>query len=293
MWPRYLSALVLWIGAVITLTVVMKWSMGVEEKFFQNAQHTQGLTGTFVLGLRILMLAGVALIQAACVMAVIPALGGGDLVTYGKGVLFVWLWYCAFVYIVVLGSLLALVGPDVFQLPATLWLILQLTASGAFLDQVLQPGFYQLGRAFPLYYTVRGNRTILFGAYYHIKEDALVLFGWLIWGLLVIAVVGTRRVERRWETLKHNLVVQSLRDTVGFSAATAPLTKKQPEMPDGTGGSASASASQKRGGEDGGGVGGSTVRKVNGEDEKKMVEMVDTAPAHMSQAPMEVVMHGS
>ena len=282
---RYLSALVLWVGATITLTVVVKWSNGVEEKFFRSGQYSEGLTSGFVLSLRILMLAGVTLIQAACCMAVIPALGGGSSLAYSKGALFVWLWYCAFVYIVVLGSLLALVGPDVFQLPATLWLILQLTSSGAFLDQVLQPGFYQIGRAFPLYYTVRANRTILFGSYYHFEEDALVLFGWLIWGLLVVMVAGSRRVDKRWETLRHNELVHLLRDTVGFSAA-APhtATKAAPDLPS----DISASQQQRQLP-----TAAPSVKQLNVADEEKAVDGVQVSPPQPLQMPPTVVTDGS
>ena len=106
-----------------------------------------------------------------------------------------------------------------FQLFATLWLILQLTSCGGLLSQTLQPGFYEVGKAFPLFYVVEGNRSILFGSYYHIERDALVLFGWAVGSLLIITVLATRRIDKNWDRLRDSALVDALRDTTGFSAA--------------------------------------------------------------------------
>ena len=217
----YLSGLVLWIGSIVTLTVVVKWSNGVERRFFAAHPSTasSNVHAGFGLAVRILLIALVNIVQAALVMSVLPALGGGGITVYGYGHLFVWLWYSAFCMSLTVGGLMALVGPEVFQLFATLWLILQLTSSGGLIDQVLQPGFYQIGRAFPLYYIVQGNRTILFGSYYHIVEDALVLFGWAAGSLLIIALLASRRIDKNWDRLRDSALVDALRDTTGFSAS--------------------------------------------------------------------------
>ena len=143
----YLAGLVLWIGSMITLTIVVKYTMGVETKFFQSVRADTTLSVVFVMAVRVIMLSAIALVQAATVMSVLPAYGAEPHIAYGKGAVFVWLWYNAFVYVSVLGSLLALVGPDVFQIPSTLWLILQLTSSGAFMDNTIQPGFYKVRQA--------------------------------------------------------------------------------------------------------------------------------------------------
>ena len=215
----YLAGLVLWIGGIVTLTLVMKWSAGVEQRFFaSHLQTSSRLSATIGITVRLLLVAVINILQAALVMSVIPALGGEGIIAYGYGHLFVWLWYSAFCMSLTVGGLLALVGPEVFQIIATLWLILQLTSCGGIIDQLLQPGFYQIGKAFPLYYIVRGNRTILFGSYYHIKEDALVLFGWAVGSLVIVALLATRRIDRQWDRLRNSALVDALRDTTGFSA---------------------------------------------------------------------------
>jgi hypothetical protein len=132
------------------------------------------------------------------------------------------LQYFGFCFVTVLGSLVALVGPDVFQIPATLWLILQLTTCGGIEDNVLQPGFYKIGRAFPLYYAVQGNRSILFGSYYHLTEDALVLMGWGIGSLLIVLLLGRKRVDKRWDSIRAHPVTGVLADAVGFSSRPLP-----------------------------------------------------------------------
>ena len=216
----YLSGLVLWIGSIVTMTVVIKWSSGVERRFFaSHSQTPTNLHAGFGISIRVLLVALINIVQAALVLSVLPALGGGGITAYGYGHLFVWLWYSAFCMSLTVGGLVALVGPEVFQLFATLWLILQLTSSGGLIDQVLQPGFYQIGVAFPLYYVVQGNRTILFGSYYHIEKDALVLFGWAVGSLIVIALLATRRIDRQWDRLRDSALVDALRDTTGFSAS--------------------------------------------------------------------------
>ena len=130
--------------------------------------------------------------------------------------------YFGFCFVAVLGSLVALLGPDVFQIPATLWLILQLTSCGGIEDSDLQPGFYKIGRAFPLYYAVQGNRSILFGSYYHLREDALVLMGWGVGSLLILVLAGRRRMGRRWDSIRSHPVTGVLVDAVGFSSRPLP-----------------------------------------------------------------------
>ena len=215
----YLSGLVLWIGSIVTLTVVIKWSNGVERRFFAaHASTPKALHAGIGIGVRLVLVALINIIQAVLVMSVVPALGGAGVTVYGYGHLFVWLWYSAFCMSLTVGGLLALVGPEVFQLFATLWLILQLTSCGGIIDQVLQPSFYRIGLAFPLYYVVQGNRTILFGSYYHITQDALVLFGSAVGSLLIISVLATRRIDRKWDALRDSALVDALRDTTGFSS---------------------------------------------------------------------------
>ena len=222
----YLSGLVLWIGSIVTLTVVIKWSAAVERRFFAAHTERSTMSGGFGIAVRLLLVALINIVQAALVLSVIPALGGSGMTTYGYGHLFVWLWYSAFCMSLTVGGLMALVGPEIFQLFATLWLILQLTSCGGLVDQVLQPGFYQIGQAFPLYYIVQGNRTILFGSYYHIEKDALVLFGWAVGSLVIIALLASRRIDRQWDKLRDSALVDALRDTTGFSAS-----KQHPPVP--------------------------------------------------------------
>ena len=210
----YLSSLVLWIASIITMTVIPKYSNAVEEKFFKTKhnKHLSIMTGMLTrMGLCLV----ISLLQAALVMSVVAAFHGTP--HYSLGIFFIWLWYTAICFQWVIGSIIALVGPDTFQLPATLWLILQLTSCAGLMDPVLQPGFYQIGRAFPLYYSVQGNRTILFGSYYHIEEDALVLMGWSIWSILLILVLGRIRVQKRWKSIQKSAVTEMIQDTVGFA----------------------------------------------------------------------------
>ena len=192
-------------------------STGVERAFFKSHSSYTHLHAGLGLLVRIILIALINIVQAALVMSVIPALGGSGLSVYGYSRLFVWLWYSAFCFSLTVGGLMALVGPEIFQLFATLWLILQLTSCGGIVDQVLQPGFYQIGRAFPLFYVVQGNRTILFGSYYRIEKDALVLFGWAVGSLIIIALLATRRIDKQWDALRDSALVDALRDTTGFS----------------------------------------------------------------------------
>ena len=64
----YLSGLVMWIGGIVTITVVIKWSAAIDNKFLLRPDAVAGyLNTTFGIMTRVGVAAIVSLIQAACV----------------------------------------------------------------------------------------------------------------------------------------------------------------------------------------------------------------------------------
>ncbi|KAK9693105.1 hypothetical protein K7432_014063 [Basidiobolus ranarum] len=90
-------------------------------------------------------------------------------------------WYTSFAFLSILFLMLQLLTDQGFQVPGTLFLVLQLTTSGGILSNTLQPGLAKVGVAFPMYYAVRGLRSIFYGSLTHkMWINWLVISAWII-----------------------------------------------------------------------------------------------------------------
>ncbi|RKP10035.1 hypothetical protein THASP1DRAFT_28185 [Thamnocephalis sphaerospora] len=130
-----------------------------------------------------------------------------------------WLIFSAVAFASALNLLCLLVGVSLFPLVATLILVLLLTASSAFIADQLGPAFFQIGRAFPFYYAVRGLRFLYFGAVGRLMwVNVLALLAWICLPLAISLFITARRnAERRRTDQSSRMLKQGrLRCCPGF-----------------------------------------------------------------------------
>ncbi|KAG0259230.1 hypothetical protein DFQ27_004181 [Actinomortierella ambigua] len=120
-------------------------------------------------------------------------------------VAFVFTFLCTWSFLSVLFFMCRVFTIDGFQIPATLFLILQLTTSSSIMDWILTPGFYRIGIVFPMTYAVRGMRYIFFGS---LKDKMWI--NWLVIAAYIVVpgiltVYCARRDIRRRRKALHTL----------------------------------------------------------------------------------------
>ncbi|KAF9155322.1 hypothetical protein DFQ26_009779 [Actinomortierella ambigua] len=111
-------------------------------------------------------------------------------------VAFVFTFLCTWSFLSVLFFMCRVFTIDGFQIPATLFLILQLTTSSSIMDWILTPGFYRIGIVFPMTYAVRGMRYIFFGS---LKDKMWI--NWLVIAAYIVVpdTLDAARQARRQE----------------------------------------------------------------------------------------------
>lgn len=112
----------------------------------------------------------------------------------------------------IISALGNLLGYENVQGPAVLLFVIQLCSCEGTLAMVLslppyecadsneelQPSFFRIGYAFPMYYGIRGLRAIYFGSLgdsYHVMVNCLVLFAWFLPSLCATLFMTTRRMK--------------------------------------------------------------------------------------------------
>ncbi|KAF9431315.1 hypothetical protein BGZ94_000022 [Podila epigama] len=127
---------------------------------------------------------------------------------FSAGYAFAFIWFTGWSFISILFLLSHLLTVDGFQVPATMLMILMFTSSGGILDWVLMPGFFQVGKAFPFTYAVRGMRSIYFGSL-HDKMwiNWLVIFGWIAIPGMITMVMARSEIRKRRQNMRRTASV--------------------------------------------------------------------------------------
>jgi len=132
-----------------------------------------------------------------------------------------WMWtfYVSLSFLAINSVFALLVGPASFQIPGTLFLILQLIASSGVYSTDQFNRFFEIGLGLPFTYGVRGLRAIFYGSLdtpYHWGVNYLVVLAWLVPSGLIYLFLRLRGSH----TYKTGQVVGVLQ---GTTAGTMPV----------------------------------------------------------------------
>eukprot|EP00013_Stygamoeba_regulata_P021516 CAMPEP_0177644462 /NCGR_PEP_ID=MMETSP0447-20121125/8703_1 /TAXON_ID=0 /ORGANISM="Stygamoeba regulata, Strain BSH-02190019" /LENGTH=476 /DNA_ID=CAMNT_0019146829 /DNA_START=24 /DNA_END=1454 /DNA_ORIENTATION=- len=214
----YIFSVVMWIGSLVAMASLLRATVGdVSDQLAHHDFVPPGLVAVY----RIVLMEVFLLTQSILINLIYLGFGG-DIESGHWGTLFFFTFYFSNAFMAIIGLLAVLLGP-LFQLPATILLVVQLTCCEAIMPHVLQPAFFKLGVALPMRYAVRGTRHILFGSYNRIMEDCLVLMAWIVGPLLVGIPLGIWKLQKRWET-----VLNSAAGDVMANAASLPAESATP-----------------------------------------------------------------
>eukprot|EP01102_Stenamoeba_stenopodia_P002645 TRINITY_DN12503_c0_g1_i1.p1 TRINITY_DN12503_c0_g1~~TRINITY_DN12503_c0_g1_i1.p1 ORF type:complete len:546 (-),score=115.34 TRINITY_DN12503_c0_g1_i1:63-1700(-) len=207
----YISPVVLWFVCLVTINLMVKDSARTDTKL-----ATSGLVKWYHL-VRWKVVVGIIFtcIEAQVLTFVLWCLGTEFVGNYA----IYWLaqWYIAITFLFMQGALVGMFGRDLWSLPATLLLIVMLTAGGAFMSEELSNRFFYVGRGLPFYHTVRLNRTIIFGSFHRVHDDLLVLMAYALGSLLLSYVfLGYFQINKRLRAIAES----SQSETI-FAAAGA------------------------------------------------------------------------
>ncbi|KAF9171055.1 hypothetical protein BGX21_003421 [Mortierella sp. AD011] len=123
---------------------------------------------------------------------------------YNAGIAFAFIWLVGKSFNSILFLFVQLLTVDGFQIPATLFMILMLTSSGGILDWRVMPGFFRIGKAFPFTYAVNGMKAIYFGS----RTDKMwvnwvAIAAWTVVPLTIHIVLARSDVRLRREALRQ------------------------------------------------------------------------------------------
>ncbi|KAF9299993.1 hypothetical protein BGZ74_008418 [Mortierella antarctica] len=127
---------------------------------------------------------------------------------FSAGYAFAFIWFTGWSFISMQFLLAHLLGVDGFQIPATMLMILMFTSSAGVLDWIIMPGFFQVGKAFPFAYAVRGLRTIYFGSLENkMWINWLVIFAWIAIPGFITMFMARSEIRKRRETMRRTATV--------------------------------------------------------------------------------------
>ncbi|KAG0229858.1 hypothetical protein BGW42_001323 [Actinomortierella wolfii] len=203
----YMVFVVAYVGALLTVNCVARYLPSNVETFgmltigedsqqrrfpalrIVLARHTVAIIFSFVHALLIWMAPRV--------------LPGYHLVGSTSFVAFLFIFLCAWSFLSVLFFMCRVFTIQGFQVPATLFLIIQLTTSGSILDWILMPGFYRVGVVFPMTYAVRGMRFLYFGSLKHsMWANWIVIAAYIVVPGVLTVYFARRDIMRRRRALQ-------------------------------------------------------------------------------------------
>lgn len=196
----YVFPVVLFIGSIMSVTIVQRYTAEEEAKMSKESWGiqillTKGLIGLFYMGLQSLFVT---------LILVVP----GAPIVHSWYNLFLWSYYYSYCFFLLNAFCCALLGIDLFQVLSTTLLILQLTTSSGILSEMLMFDFYRLGIVFPFYYAVRGNRYLIFGSYDTMNLNFTVIGTWIGACIVLIFIFGLKNIKSRFDAINKSDTAQ-------------------------------------------------------------------------------------
>ncbi|KAI9106043.1 hypothetical protein DFS34DRAFT_601951 [Phlyctochytrium arcticum] len=205
----YILPLVLWIGSIMTTTVIHKLYLAriphltgsIPSPALPPARFAPSRIVLSSLGVSLLF----ALINSSLAFCVLLGLSHGDTTLFSSPAgsplqIFLFCFFLSLVFISITSLLSSLFTVDGFAVPASLLLIFQLTSSGAIIDHITMPGGLRVGYAFPFYWAIKILKAYFFESMVH--EVPLAYGILLVWGLVSTVVtlfLATRKVST-WQS---------------------------------------------------------------------------------------------
>ncbi|ORX89233.1 hypothetical protein K493DRAFT_383316 [Basidiobolus meristosporus CBS 931.73] len=187
----YVAFVVSYIGCLLTVTIV--------SKFLRMREVSRSWKFPAV---RVVMAWGflaavLTLFQSISIMIPSVSLANNQFEWRNAGYAIAFVWYTSFAFLSILFLMAILLSAEGFQVPGTLLLVLQLTTSDGIISNVLQPGLAKVGLAFPMYYGVRGLRSIFYGSLTHTMWiNWLVITAWIVVPGLLSMILARYKLRR-------------------------------------------------------------------------------------------------
>ncbi|ORX88389.1 hypothetical protein K493DRAFT_411057 [Basidiobolus meristosporus CBS 931.73] len=171
----YVTFIVSYIGCLLTVTIVSKF---LRMREVSRSWRFPAVRVVLAWGM---LSAILTLFQTISILIPSFALRNHQFDWKNAGYAIAFVWYTSFAFLNILFLMVHLLTAEGFQVPGTLFLVLQLTTSGGIVSNTLQPGIAKVGVAFPMYYGVRGLRSIFYGSLTHkMWINWLVITGWIV-----------------------------------------------------------------------------------------------------------------
>ncbi|KAK9761292.1 hypothetical protein K7432_013918 [Basidiobolus ranarum] len=196
----YVAFVVSYIGCLLTVTIVSKFLR------MREVARSWSFPAVRVVMAWGLLAAILTLFQSISIIIPSVSLTNHQFDWKNAGYAIAFIWYTSFAFLSILFLMLLLLSAEGFQVPGTLFLVLQLTTSDGILSNTLQPGLAKIGTAFPMYYGVRGLRSIFYGALTHkMWINWLVITGWIVVPGVISMVLARYKINKmRRESNEQN-----------------------------------------------------------------------------------------
>ncbi|KAF9971771.1 hypothetical protein BGZ73_005178 [Actinomortierella ambigua] len=206
----YMIFIVSYVGALLTVNCIARYLPSNVETFGmltigddKEYRHFPALRIVLARHTVAIMFSAV---HSALIWMVPRVLHGYSTVGSTSFVAFVFTFLCTWSFLSVLFFMCRVFTVEGFQVPGTLFLIIQLTTSSSILDWVLMPGFYRVGIVFPMTYAVKGMRFLFFGS---LKDSMwvnwLVIGGYIVVPGILTVFIARRDIMRRRRALRQEI----------------------------------------------------------------------------------------
>ena len=180
----YVFPLVLWMGAAFFAALVHIFRTQPELKGLATRTPLSVRDGLHTAGKKLALVVFFCFVLAIAMVAVLLCVGnyqaaasshGGAQWAHNPGLAVAYGAYLTWSFFAMNALILSLTKMHNFTIYTTFFLILQLTASGAFFSELLSNRFFLIGKGFPFYYAVRAFRTIFFGG-----QEVWMPINWMV-----------------------------------------------------------------------------------------------------------------
>jgi len=199
----FIFLLIIWVGTIAT-SIISHFYFPFENHWVEKKDTKHPILKAMLLKITVIVLINVVI----CVISsVIPFFCGGTFeIEHGYWKLLGFLLFFSLSGLGVNNLLIHILPFIAYYLTAVTFMFLQLLSCGGLLDNDVQPEFFKIGRAFPMFYGVRETRYIYWGSGKQYRTTNFLIIG--IWA--AVSIVASLfmynlelRVKRR-RFLKHS-----------------------------------------------------------------------------------------
>lgn len=203
----FISLILLWIGT-IGISIISHFFYPFEKHWIEKEDAKHAVIKTIALKC---LICGVIMFINSLIVAIIPLCCGDVTLDKGFGALLFFLFFYSLTGLGINNLLIHLVPFVQYYLVVVAFMFLQLASCGGIIDNKIQYGFWNIGKAFPMYYGVREMKYIYWstGSQYQ-TANVLILLAWAavtLCGAIYLYFLELKVKRRRW--LKENQISAS------------------------------------------------------------------------------------